>query len=174
MALYWFAVADGLDDEAQDLEDEFCAYGYKKKVELRFFLLRTFPFPVSWSQYVPFTSKKYLCRANTDNNTKIFLPLGTQTVKFQLINAMNADQLVINQDTGTLSVPPDAEDEFIVELLGEHIDLLARQNMRQRLGLWGYSLIMNDWETLPSNYDQYETQLRDLYTAENIAHNKNN
>ncbi|KAL7274088.1 hypothetical protein RUND412_003034 [Rhizina undulata] len=80
---------------------------------------------------------------------KFFL-LRTQTVKFQLTTLKARKDLTVNLETGALS-KPEVEDKCILELLGEHIELRNREDVRRRAGLVEWKLIENDWEAICEN-----------------------
>ncbi|KAL7274086.1 hypothetical protein RUND412_003032 [Rhizina undulata] len=72
-------------------------------------------------------------------NYKFFL-LRTQTVKFQLTTIKACDDLTVNLRTGALS-KREEEDKCILELLGEHIELKNREDVRRRAGLANWKLV---------------------------------
>ncbi|KAL7274089.1 hypothetical protein RUND412_003035 [Rhizina undulata] len=79
-----------------------------------------------------------------------FFLLRTQDVKFQLANNAFGDELSVDRKTGALSAR-EVEDKFILELLGEHIELIRREDLRRRLGLSEWRVILNDWEAIVEN-----------------------
>ncbi|KAL7269767.1 hypothetical protein RUND412_007552 [Rhizina undulata] len=82
----------------------------------------------------------------------MFFLLRTQTVRFQLTALADHKDLDITVilETGALNNRK-AEDRCILELLGEHIQLQNREDVRRRAGLVEWKLIENDWEAICEN-----------------------
>ncbi|KAL7274087.1 hypothetical protein RUND412_003033 [Rhizina undulata] len=79
----------------------------------------------------------------------MFFLLRTQTVRFQLtaLAAHKDLDITINREAGALN-KREVKDKCILELLGEHIELRNREDVRRRAGLVEWKLIENDWEAI--------------------------